>query len=65
MLANNKYTEDKMEVVDAATETKEECPTIKEITKAALKSGITQENYNDYIDIRGLDARDTEEVLEK
>lgn len=54
-----------MEVVDAATETKEECPTIKEITKAALKSGITQENYNDYIDIRGLDARDTEEVLEK
>lgn len=51
-----------MEIVNA-TGIENKYPTIKSITQSALKAGITQEAYNDYINCLGREGRATKEVL--
>ncbi len=52
-----------MEVVNAAYVEQNLYPGMKSITKSALKAGITQELYEDYLDCLRREGRDTKEVL--
>lgn len=58
----NKYTEDKMEVVEV-TGVEKTYPVMKSITQSALKAGITHEEYDDYQNCLCREGRATKEVL--
>ncbi len=53
-----------MEIVEV-TDIEKTYPVMKSITQSALKAGITQEAYNDYLNCLSREEKNTEEVLEK
>ena len=53
-----------MEIANA-TEVEKTYPIMKSITQSALKAGIPQEAYTNYLNCLSRDGRATEEVLEK